>query len=136
MERRPKILVIEDDQFLNRLYADQLSREGFEVSQASAGDEGFSKIVSEKPDLVLLDLILPRRDGFDILSAMRLKPATKDIPVIILTNLGQESDIKTGLELGAVAYFVKTDFSITKLGEVVRQHLAARQRPRTEQHSP
>ena len=122
-----KVLVIEDDKFLNKLYSDQLRREGFEVSMAISGDQGLSKVMTEKPDLVMLDIVLPHKNGFDILSEMKLHAATKNIPVLILTNLGQEADIKTGLDLGAVDYLVKTDFSITKLGEKVREILAMEQ---------
>lgn len=128
MEKQPKILVIEDDKFLNKLYSDQLRREGFEVSMAISGDEGMSKILSEKPDLIILDIVLPHKNGFDILSETKLHASTKNIPVLILTNLGQDADIKTGMDLGAVGYLVKTDFSITKLGEEVRKYLVMKQR--------
>ncbi len=124
MDEKKKILIVEDDKFLLKLYSDKLMREGFEVSMAISGEEGLSKVVQEKPDLVLLDVILPQKNGFEILSALKLNPALKDIPVVVLTNLGQESDIKTGMDLGAVDYLVKTDFSITKLPEVVRKYLA------------
>jgi len=123
MDQKKKILLIEDDKFLLKLYSDKLNREGFEVSMAITGEEGLGKVAAEKPDLVLLDIILPQKNGFDILSEIKLNPATKNIPVIILTNLGQDSDIKTGFELGAVDYLVKTDFSITKLPEIVRKYL-------------
>ena len=125
MDQKKKILLIEDDKFLLKLYSDKLNREGFEVSMAITGEEGLGKVAAEKPDLVLLDIILPQKNGFDILSEIKLNPATKNIPVIILTNLGQDSDIKTGFELGAVDYLVKTDFSITKLPEIVRKYLAS-----------
>jgi len=128
MEKQPKILVIEDDKFLNKLYSDQLRREGFEVSMAISGDEGLSKVLNENPDLVILDIVLPHKNGFDILSEMKLHAHTKNIPVLIVTNLGQDADIKTGLELGAAGYLVKTDFSITKLGEEVRKYLVMKQK--------
>lgn len=130
-DKKPKILVIEDDKFLNKLYSDQLQREGFEVSMAISGDEGLSKVLSEKPDLVVLDIVLPHKNGFDILSEMKLHAVTKNIPVLILTNLGQDADIKTGLDLGAVGYLVKTDFSITKLGEEVRKYLVMKKKQTT-----
>lgn len=120
-----KVLLIEDDKFLIKLYSDKLIREGFDVSMAVSGEEGLGKVASLKPDLVLLDVILPQKNGFDILSAIKLNPDTKHIPVVMLTNLGQDSDIKTGLDLGASDYLVKTDFSITKLPEIVRKHIAA-----------
>ena len=125
MDQKKKILLIEHDKFLLKLYSDKLNREGFEVSMSITGEEGLGKVAAEKPDLVLLDIILPQKNGFDILSEIKLNSATKNIPVIILTNLGQDSDIKTGFELGAVDYLVKTDFSITKLPEIVRKYLAS-----------
>ena len=119
-----KILIIEDDKYLIKLYSDKLTREGFEVSMAISGEEGLGKAKAEQPDLILLDVILPQKNGFDILSELKLDTATKSIPVVMLTNLGQDSDIKTGMELGAADYLVKTDFSIVKLAEVVRKHIA------------
>ncbi|MBI2052830.1 MAG: response regulator [Candidatus Ryanbacteria bacterium] len=121
---KKKILIIEDDKFLIKVYSDKLMREGFDVSMAISGEEGAGKILEQKPDLVLLDVVLPQKNGFDILSQIKLNPDTKSIPVIIITNLAQDSDIKTGLELGAADYLVKTDFSINKLPELVRKHLA------------
>lgn len=124
MADQKKVLIIEDDKFLLKLYSDKLSHEGFLVSMAISGEEGLGKVKQEKPDLVLLDVILPQKNGFDILGALKLDPETKDVPVVMLTNLGQDSDIKTGMDLGAADYLVKTDFSITKLPEVVRKHIA------------
>jgi len=128
MDNQKRILIIEDDKFLLKLYSDKLKREGFEVSMAISGEEGLGKVEREKPDLVLLDIILPQKNGFDILGEIKLNKETKNIPVIILTNLGQESDIKIGLDLGAADYLVKTDFSINKLPELVRKHLAKRKK--------
>jgi DNA-binding response OmpR family regulator len=125
MKNKHKVLLIEDDKFLIKLYSEKLTREGFEVSMAISGEEGLKKIEREKPDLVLLDIILPQKNGFDILSEIKLNPDTKNIPVIILTNLGQDADIKTGMELGAADYLIKTDFSINDLPERVRHVLAA-----------
>lgn len=125
MDKKLRVLLIEDDKFLIKLYSDKLIRDGFDVSMAISGEEGLGKVAGEKPDLVLLDVILPQKNGFDILSELKLNPETKHIPVVMLTNLGQDSDVKRGLELGAVDYLVKTDFSITKLPQIVRQHIAA-----------
>lgn len=121
--KKAKILIIEDDKFLLKLYSEKLRREGFEVLESLTGEEGLNKVFIEKPDLVILDLILPGKNGFEVLSEMKLNPKTKNIPVIILTNLGQESDIKKGLELGAVAYLVKTEFSMNQLPELVKEYL-------------
>ena len=121
-----KILIIEDDKFILKLYSDKLRREGFQSMEAITGEEGLNKILLEKPDLVILDLILPGKHGFEVLSEMKLNSEIKNIPVIILTNLGQEADIKRGLELGASAYLTKTEFSVNKLPELIREHLAKR----------
>ena len=126
-----KILIIEDDKFLMKLYSDKLRREGFDVAMSITGEEGLLRAPSYEPDLIFLDIILPRENGFDVLSKLKLDPATKHIPVIILTNLGREKDVKTGIELGAADYLIKTDFSITKLGEVARKHLVNKQRRKT-----
>lgn len=121
--KKGKILIIEDDRFLIKLYSDKLSREGFEVRAAISGEEALHKISAEKPELILLDLVLSQKSGFEILSELKLSSVTKNIPVIILTNLGQETDIKKGLDLGAAAYLVKTEFSINKLPALVKEHL-------------
>lgn len=121
--KKNKILIIEDDRFLLKLYSDKLRREGFGVLESLTGEEGLNKISAEKPDLVILDLVLPRKNGFEILSELKLNPKTKNIPVVILTNLGQEADVKRGLEMGADAYLVKTDFSVNQLAEKVKENL-------------
>ena len=125
---KAKILIIEDDRFLIKLYASKLQREGFEIMEAISGEEGLNKILREKPDLVILDLVLPQKSGFEILSEIKMNPETKNIPVVILTNLGQETDIKKGLSLGAAAYLIKTDFSINQLPEIVKEHLVKSKR--------
>ncbi|KKU53294.1 MAG: Response regulator receiver protein [Parcubacteria group bacterium GW2011_GWA1_48_11b] len=125
MAEQKKILLIEDDKFLLKLYSDKLVREGYTVSMAITGEEGLGKVKQERPDLVFLDIILPQKNGFDVLREIKGDPEIKNIPVVILTNLGQESDIKTGMDLGASDYLVKTDFSITKLPEIVRKILPA-----------
>ncbi|SRR4030042_3498910 len=120
---KKKILIIEDDKFLLKLYGDKLRRAGFEVAESVTGEEALNKISVDKPDLIILDLILPKKSGFEILTEFKLSPKTKNIPVIILTNLGQESDIKRGLEMGAVDYLVKTDFSMNKLPQLIKEKL-------------
>lgn len=121
--KQTKILIIEDDKFLLKLYSDKLRRQGFEVFESLTGEEGLNRLSVEEPDLIILDLVLPGKNGFDVLKEIKDSPKTKDIPVIILTNLGQESDIKRGLDLGAAAYLVKTEFSINQLAEKVKEHL-------------
>jgi DNA-binding response OmpR family regulator len=123
IKKKKKILIIEDDKFLLKLYSDKLRRAGFEVFEALTGEEGLNKISTENPDLIILDLILPRKSGFEILSELKIDSKTKDIPIIILTNLEQKSDIKRGLEMGAKSYLIKTDFSTNKLPQLVKENL-------------
>ena len=121
--KKKKILIIEDDRFLIKLYSDKLRREGFEVFEALTGEEGMNKILVEKPDLILLDLVLAHKSGFEILSELKMDPETRDIPVVIVTNLAQESDMSKGLELGASAYLLKTEFSVNQLPEIIKENL-------------
>lgn len=118
-----KILIIEDDKFLLKLYSNRLKREGFEVAGSLTGEEGMGRIAAEKPDLIILDLILPKKNGFEILSEIKLNPKTKKTPVVILTNLGQDSDRQRGMELGAAAYLVKTDFAVNQLPQIIKEAL-------------
>lgn len=115
-----KILIIEDDKFLRELIARKLGREGYETSEAVDGEEGFKKIKSENPDLVLLDLILPGIDGFEVLSKMKDDVLVSQIPVIILSNLGQKEDVDRGLKLGAQDYLIKAHFTPGEIIEKVR----------------
>jgi len=118
-----KILIIEDDRFLRKIYKNKLEAEGFEVTEATEGEEGVHKAQSELPNLILLDLMLPRKDGFDVLTDIKKDLKTKDIPVIILTVLGQESDIKRGLDLGAVNYLVKGQTDLNQVVKVIKDTL-------------
>lgn len=119
-----KILIIEDDKFLRELIAQKLIKEGFDISEAVDGEEGIKKIKEARPGLVLLDLILPGIDGFEVLSRVKDDPSLSSIPVIILSNLGQKEDVERGLKLGAVDYLVKAHFTpgeiIDKIKAVIR----------------
>ena len=119
------ILIIEDDKFLRELITQKLIKEGYGVSEAVDGEEGMKKVKEEKPDLVLLDLILPGIDGFEVLSRMREESALTSIPVIILSNLGQKEDVEKGLKLGAVDYLIKAHFTP---GEIIDKIKAALRR--------
>jgi DNA-binding response OmpR family regulator len=118
-----KILIIEDDKFLRELIARKLIAENYEIVEAIDGEEGLKKIKEEKPDLVLLDLILPGIDGFEVLSKIKEDPALSSIPVIILSNLGQREDVERGLKLGAVDYLVKAHFTPNEIIEKVKAAL-------------
>lgn len=114
------ILIVEDDKFLRELIAQKLSKEGFNISEAVDGEEGIKKIKEEKPQLVLLDLILPGIDGFEVLSRMKEDPIISSTPVIILSNLGQKEDVEKGLKLGAVDYLIKAHFTPGEIIEKIR----------------
>jgi len=118
-----KILMIEDDSFLRNLYKDKLRKEGFDFIEATSGIEGMNKIINESPDLVILDILLPMKGGFDILEEMNANGLIEEIPVIILSSLKQKSDIEEGRKLGAQDYFVKseTDFSefLERIKEII-----------------
>jgi DNA-binding response OmpR family regulator len=118
-----KILIIEDDRFLRELMVRKLKMENLEVVEAEDGAEGLKKIKEEKPDLVLLDLILPEMDGFEVLEQKRKDEEIKDIPVIILSNLGQKEEIDRGLQLGAKDYLVKAHFSPSEIVEKIKLFL-------------
>lgn len=105
-----KILIIEDDEFLSKMYATKLDLDGFVVSEANNGLAGLKMIQKEKPDLVLLDLNLPEMDGFEVLRQMKESADTNDIPVLVLTNYAQKDNIDKCLNLGAADYLIKAHF--------------------------
>ena len=117
------ILIIEDDVFLSELMAKKLKDSGFKVVKAIDGQEGLEKAASLKPNLILLDLILPGMDGFEVLKRLKSNPNTDSIPVIILSNLGQREDIERGFDLGAQDYLVKAQFTPDEIVERVKKPL-------------
>jgi DNA-binding response OmpR family regulator len=121
MENKKKILMIDEDRFLRKVYREKFSKEGFEFLEATNGIEGLNKILFEKPDVVILDLILPGKTGFDVLIEAKMKRETKNIPFIILSNLSQESDVKKGLELGAIDYLIKSEVSLSDVVKKVKE---------------
>jgi len=117
-ESKKTILIVEDDKFLRDLMNQKLIREGFDTAEAVDGEEGIIKIKEVKPDLVLLDLILPGIDGFEVLTKVKEDPTLSAIPIIVLSNLGQKDDIERGLQLGAKDYLIKAHFTP---GEVIEK---------------
>jgi DNA-binding response OmpR family regulator len=118
-----KILIVEDDRFLRELIARKLRNEGYDVIEAVDGEEGLKRIKEEKPDLILLDLILPGIDGFEVLAKAKEDPDTAQIPVIILSNLGQREEIERGLKLGAIDYLIKAHFTPGEIIEKIKNIL-------------
>jgi two-component system, OmpR family, response regulator VicR len=122
MDNPQKIIIIEDDRALQSALVEILTQEGFETTSAFDGEEGMQKIESEKPDLILLDLILPKKDGFEVLSEIKKSPS-KNIPVLILTNLEEIDNVQKALDLGAKAFMVKSDFSLRDIIEKIKENL-------------
>lgn len=110
-----QIMVVEDDRFLSSLIKARLEKDGFTVLQAFDGEEAIKSLKSERPNLVILDLIMPRVTGFEVLQAISITPGLEKTPVVILSNLAQESDIQKARQLGAREYFVKVKISIDDL---------------------
>ena len=110
-----RILLAEDDRFLRKAAATALKRQGFAVLEAVEGEEALRVARAEAPDLILLDLIMPKLQGFEVLRALKADPATAATPVLILSNLGQDSDVKQAMEAGAAGYFVKVNLSLQDL---------------------
>lgn len=120
-----KILIIEDDKFLRELIKRKLQDTGFEPFTASDGKEGLSLAQTNRPDLILLDLIMPGMDGFEVLSELRKDPSLAELPVIILSNLGQQDDIDKAKKLGAVDFLIKAHFTpneiIDKINKILNE---------------
>ena len=116
--KKNKILLVEDDEFLAELYATKLSLEGYEVLLALDGKKALKILEDKAPDLILLDIILPEVDGFEVLKFVRGNSKLKGIPVILLTNLSQKDEVKKGFDLGANDYLIKAHFMPS---EVVRK---------------
>ncbi len=118
-----KILIIEDDTAISKMYQTSLKNDGYEVVAADDGDAGLEMAKKEKPDLILLDIILPKMDGFAVLEGLKKESGIKNIPVIMLTNLGQEEDKERGKKLGAKDYIVKADFTPMQVSEKIKKYI-------------
>jgi DNA-binding response OmpR family regulator len=123
-DSKKKIVLAEDDRFISKAYSSGLTNEGFEITVAYDGNEAMVAITSAKPNLVLLDLVMPSKNGFEVLEELKLDKSLKKIPVLVLSNLGQESDIEKAKALGALDYLVKSNFSMKDVIEKVKFHLA------------
>lgn len=117
------VLLVEDDEFLVNIYKKKFEMEGFKVSVSDNGEAGLADVKKKVPDIVLLDILLPKLDGFAVLEKLKADADTKDIPVILLTNLGQKDDVQHGLELGAADYLIKAHFKPSETVEKVRKAL-------------
>ena len=118
-----KLVIIEDEIFLLDMYKMKFEAEGYEVITADNGEEGLRKTVEEMPDLVLLDLVMPKMDGYEVLKALRAGEKTKHLKIYLLSNLGQSGEIDRGKKEGADGYFVKSSLTPSQLAEEVRKIL-------------
>ncbi|AKM82334.1 TPA: DNA-binding response regulator [Candidatus Berkelbacteria bacterium] len=119
-----KILIVEDDPVLSKMYAKKFEKDGFDVTSAYDGQEAVDKINGNKFDVVLLDIMLPKLDGFAVLKNIKENSKFKDLPVILSTNLGGgEQDKTKGEQMGAVDYLVKSDFTPSEIVEKVKAHI-------------
>lgn len=117
------VLIVEDDAFLAEIYQKKFEMEGFKVSTANNGEKGLADMKKKMPDVVLLDVLLPKMDGFAVLDAAKADAKTKNIPIILLTNLGQKDDVQKGLQKGAEDYLIKTHFKPSEVVDKVRKVL-------------
>lgn len=121
-----KLLIIEDDAVLRKSLGEYLSSEGFEVIYAEDGEIGSQLAVSEKPDLILLDIVLPKKDGYQVLQEAKENQETKHIPIVLLTNLGSIADVEKALEMGATTYLVKADYKLEEVTEKIKEILGTK----------
>ena len=120
-----KILLIEDDPFLSSLLKKRLEKDNFDVHLEKSGDGGVKAFKEGSFDLILLDLILPGKSGFEVMEEINMDPSSQKIPILIISNLGQESDIEKGKELGAIGYLVKARTSIDSIVTKAREFLGS-----------
>lgn len=118
-----RILFVEDDDALATVYIVRLEAEGFEVNRVSNGEDALAAAISFKPDLVLLDVMMPKISGFDVLDILRNTPETANLKVVMLTALSQDSDKKRALDLGVDDYLVKSQVVITEVIDRIKKHL-------------
>lgn len=123
-DKKTTILLVEDDSFISGMYQTKLTNLGFDVKLANNGEAAWQELQQDPlPDLVLLDIVLPERDGFEILEALRKKDRTRALPVILLTNLGQKPDVERGIKLGANDYIIKAHYTPTEVVEKIQKVL-------------
>lgn len=115
-----KILFIEDESALQKTFGEILKQEGHEMISALDGETGLRLAKTKKPDLILLDLILPRLHGFEVLKELKKDESTRDIPVIVLTNLEGLGDVEKAIGLGATTYLVKSSYSLKEVVEKIK----------------
>jgi DNA-binding response OmpR family regulator len=121
-----KIVIVEDDKFLGGLVSKKLAEEGCTVRQIENGELVSSIVTADVPDLIFLDLLLPGMSGFDVLAGLRKNDITKNIPIVVLSNLGERDDIKRGLDLGATSFLIKASMTVDGITSEASRILRAR----------
>jgi len=133
-ENNASILLVEDDSFISGMYFTKLSSMGYKVEVVEDGEAAWNRMQQDPlPDLVLLDVVLPKRDGFEILEGVRKEDRTKDLPVILLTNLGQKPDVERGIKLGADDYIIKAHYTPTEVVDKISTLLGGKTKPAKEE---
>ena len=118
-----KILIAEDDQFILKAMTTKLTKEGYEIKTAVDGVQLMDILKSYIPDLIILDLLMPKKDGFEVIKEVKEDPKLKNIPILIASNLGQENDIQQVLNLGATDYIIKSEFTLESLVQKIKNIL-------------
>jgi len=116
-----KILLIEDDPFLLSMYSTKFEIENFQVDSADDGEKGLALALNSDPDIILLDILMPKMNGFEVLEKLKANERTKHVPVILLTNLNQKDEIERGMSLGADDYLIKAHFMPTEVVEKIKK---------------
>ncbi len=122
-ENSKKVLIVEDDIHVSKVFQVQVEKAGFLSVVADDGEEALKIINAEKPDLVILDLMIPKKDGFEVLEEVRKNPVFEKVPIVIISNLGQDTDKARALGLGATEYLVKIDYSIQEIINKIKNYL-------------
>jgi len=116
-----QILLVEDDPFLIDIYSTKLKDSGFSVEVASDGEQAFEKVKAKKPDLVLLDIVLPKISGWEILRKIKSEADLKNLKIIILSNLGQKEEVEKGMDLGVLKYLIKAHYTPSQVVEEIKK---------------
>ena len=115
------ILLVEDDPFVVDIYTTKLESAGFSIDVAEDGEDALRKLKEKKPDLMILDIVLPNIDGWELLKKIRTELGLEDLKVVVLSNLSQKEEVQKGVELGAVKYFIKANFTPSEVVEEIKK---------------
>lgn len=122
-EVKKKVLIVEDEPDMRGILVSMVESADYQVIEAKDGQQGLDLAIKKEPDIILLDIMLPKLNGFEVLDKLRYNPTTQDIPVIILSNLGQEKEVTKGKALGAVDYLIKADIHLTEILEKIGKYV-------------